>query len=297
MPLTLDPDKGHIIEDEFRSFLASLEYWPGRVMLDYSLMLHQAWKPILTMLPIGEGMNFLDVGTGYGLLADELAANVGMTIVGIDIDPNYVTGAREVHERLARKGVFLPKSSVRFEEGDICAIPIADSHFEFTMVREVFQFTSDPERASSELFRVTKPSGFVCVSDNDDGLYLTYPEPSAAFSRLFAAVGTEQAGYGGDRRVGRKLSTFLRNAGFDILACSIIPEARHWTVTADDPERKFLLEQVREARGRLIASGAITEDEFDRAVADLEAEPPGEQFRFNARVVVVGRKPVGQAPS
>ncbi len=292
MALTLDAAKSTVIDAVFKEYRQTIDYWPGQVMLDYSLMLHQAWRPLLPMLPIGAGIRMLDVGTGYGLLAAELAANIPISINGVDIDPHYVAGAREICASLSHQGVFVPGSGLSFEVGDISALAFGDAEFELTMVREVYQFIADPEQATRELLRVTKPTGFVCVSDNDDGFYLAYPEPSEAFRRLHRAVDAEQSAYG-DRHVGRKLSTYLSQAGFDILAVTVMPEARHWTVTPDDPERRFLIEQVREAKDRLVKAGVIEAGEFDRLVAELESEPVGDQFRFNARVVVVGRKPAG----
>jgi len=190
-----------------------------------------------------------------------------------------------------------PGSSVTFEEGDICSLPCDDESFDFVMVREVHQFVADPQKATDEVFRVTRPQGFACVSDNDDGLYLTYPGPSDALAELWSAVQAEQSSYGGDRQVGRKLSTFMSRSGFEVLAVSVIPEARHFQATSDDPERKFLIEQAREAKERLLRAGAISESRLDELIEAIEAEPPTERFRFNARVVVMGRRPEGTGRS
>ncbi len=290
MPFNIDPAKSQIIDTHFQEFLKETDYWQGKVLLDYSLMMHQAWRPILPLLPLGDDITVGDIGTGYGLLAAELAANLRLCVHGIDLDETYVDGARELSRRLGKQDIFQPGSSLEFQTGNICSIPCPDSSFEFTMVREVFQFVDDLELATSEIRRVTKPTGFVCVSDNDDGLFLSYPEPSEAFRRIHKAIEEEQASYGGDRKVGRKISTLLAQGGFSILAVSVIPEARHWTVTPQDPESTFMIHQIREAKERLVAARVIGADEFDDLVGELEREPTREQFRFNARVVVVGRK-------
>ena len=291
MVFTLDSAKSETIDRYFRDYLAETPYWPGKVLLDYSLGLHQAWRSTIPLLPIGEGMRLLDVGTGYGLLADELIANLRLTILGIDIDPQYVDGARDLHAALSKEGVFISGSKASFEEGDICDLPCPDASFEFIMVREVYQFIADTDKATSELMRATVPGGFVCVSDNDDGFFITYPESSEAFRSIHQAVDREQNSYGGDRQVGRKLSTMLSQGGFDILAVSAMPESRHWTVTADDPERLFLIEQMKEAKARVVACGAANVEDYDRWLSEFEEEQMGERFRFNARILVVGRKP------
>ncbi len=288
---SLDDAKSEKIDAAFRSFMQETNYWQGKVLLDYSLMMHKAWRPVLPMLPLAADISVLDVGTGYGLLIDELAANLSVALYGIDIDAKYIQGARALSETLAAQDIFESGSQIEFEVGDICSIPYPDSMFEFTMVREVFQFVDDIDKATEEIKRVTKPTGFVCVSDNDDGLFLSYPEPTEAFKKLHQAIEKEQSSYGGDRKVGRKISTILSNHGFEILAVNVIPEARHWKVTPQDPERFFLLEQLREAKERLVSSNALSSSEYDALLRQVESEPPSEQFRFNARVLVIGRKP------
>ena len=70
-----------------------------------------------------------------------------------------------------------------------------------------------------------------------------------------------------------------------------IPEARHWLESSDDPERVFVLGQMKEARARVIEDRQLTADEFDSLIRKIEAEPAVERFRFNARIVVMGQRP------
>jgi hypothetical protein len=135
------------------------------------------------------------------------------------------------------------------------------------------------------------------LSDTDDQLYITWPPPSPAKERLVGAFTTLHNERGGDRQTGRKLSTYLSQAGFLIDSIVVLPEAQHRVVDARDTELSLILAQLRAARDRITSSGALTESEFDTEIAALAAEPAHEEFRMNARVIVLARKPATTAPA
>ena len=81
--------------------------------------------------------------------------------------------------------------------GDVCGLDSVDASFDLVFIREVLQFLPDPVHALRELFRVLKPGGYVCVSDMDDGLRITWPPPSPALERLVDVVsGSPTRGWG-----------------------------------------------------------------------------------------------------
>ena len=232
-------------------------------------------------------------GRGSGSLPLELAANLPVTVHGIDIDARFVAHARELYRRLHGRGYFAEGAVVRFSEGDVHALQVPDNSVDFLFVRELLQFLPDPLAAASELFRVVRPGGFACVSDIDDDLYITWPPPSPAQDRLVGAFRTAHHERGGDRHVGRKLSTYLRQSGFNINSMVVCPEAQHRVVDEHDVERSLILAQLRAARDRLTRSQLLTAAEFDADLAELASEPAYEQFRMNARIVVLARKAAG----
>jgi hypothetical protein len=138
---------------------------------------------------------------------------------------------------------------------------------------------------------VVKPRGYACVSDTDDQLHITWPAHSAALARLVDAVAQIQYARGGDRQCGRKLSTYLRQVGFDIASIVVLPEAQHRIVDGGDGERSLVLEQLRSARPRVLETGTMTPESFDADLATLESENPKEEFRMNARIIVLAQKP------
>jgi hypothetical protein len=79
------------------------------------------------------------------------------------------------------------------------------------------------------------------VSDTDDQLHMTWPAPSPSLARLVGAVSAIQYSRGGDRQCGRKLSTYLRQVGFDITSVVVLPEAQHRVVDTHDGEQSLVL--------------------------------------------------------
>src|SRR5580658_7948239 len=66
------------------------------VTLAYTHSLHRMWRTALRMLPVPEGSSVLDVGSGLGILAFELAANLRLHVQGVDIDPRFVKHSTEL---------------------------------------------------------------------------------------------------------------------------------------------------------------------------------------------------------
>jgi len=261
------------------------------VMLGYTHSLHRLWRPVLRMLPVQPGSSVLDVGSGLGILAFELAANVPVDVEGVDIEPSFVEHSKTLLDRLVGLGLFAEAKRIGFSAGDISGLEFADGSFDFVFVREVLQFVPEPGQAVAELFRVLRPGGLLCISDMDDQLRITWPPASPAMERLVTAVTDVQRGRGGDRHVGRKLTSYLRAGGFDINSLLVLPEAQHRVVDANDNERALIIEQVRAARAQVLEAGAVDADHFDADLAALEQEAPFEEFRTSARIIVLGQRP------
>jgi ubiquinone/menaquinone biosynthesis C-methylase UbiE len=292
----LDPAKQALLDDELATYAAEIRLDPTEeasvVTLAYTHGLHGPWRQVVRMLPVRPEWTVLDVGSGLGILSFELAGNSAVTVTGIDIDARFVAHADQLRRRLHSRGYFADGAQVRFSEGDIHALNAADDSVDLLFLREVLQFVPDPLTATHELFRVVRPGQFACVGDIDDQLYMTWPPPSASQERLVQAFRTLHAQRGGDRQVGRKISTYLSQAGFLIDSIVVLPEAQHRVVDASDAERALVLAQLRAARDGILGSGSMTGPEFDADIAALSSEPAREEFRMTARVIVLARKPI-----
>lgn len=150
------------------------------------------------------GLSVLDVGCGPGTITRDLALRVHPgAVVGIDREEAPLGDAR-----LLAAGV----EGLRFELGDVYAIPAADASFDLVHAHQVLQHLTDPISALREMGRVCRPGGLVAARDVDFSTMTWYPsEPAlddwlALYQRVARANGAEPD-------AGRRLADWARRAG------------------------------------------------------------------------------------
>ena len=99
----------------------------------------------------------LEVAPGPGYFAIELAKLGGYRVTGLDISRSFVEIARH---NAAETGV-----DVDFRQGNVSAMPFADSSFDFLLCRAAFKNFSDPDGALAEMYRVLKAGGRALIID------------------------------------------------------------------------------------------------------------------------------------
>jgi len=139
--------------------------------------LHRHWRTRAADLTgLHAGDRALDVATGTGDLAFELAGRVGATgeVVGCDFSEAMLTHARG-------KAAARPSAPVRFEWADALQLPYADDSFDAATVGFGVRNFTDIPRGLRELARVVRPGGRVVV------LEITTPTkpPLSFFYRLW----------------------------------------------------------------------------------------------------------------
>jgi SAM-dependent methyltransferase len=107
-------------------------------------------------LSLTPGENVLDVACGGGNLALPAAAR-GARVTGIDIAPNLVDAARAASAAAAL--------DIRFDVGNAEALPYEDGAFDTVISMFGVMFAARPERALSELVRVTRPAGRIVLAN------------------------------------------------------------------------------------------------------------------------------------
>jgi demethylmenaquinone methyltransferase / 2-methoxy-6-polyprenyl-1,4-benzoquinol methylase len=113
--------------------------------------LHHAWRRRAADLArVGAGSRALDVATGTGDLAIELASR-GAAVTGVDFSPAMLDVARG------------KAPDIDFEEGDALAMRFADGEFDAATVGFGARNFADLDKGLRELARVTKPGGRVVV--------------------------------------------------------------------------------------------------------------------------------------
>lgn len=120
----------------------------------------RAKRIITLLLDLRAGLTVLDVGSGTGADAIEIANAVGPTgrVVGLDASQDMIAEARH---RAA--------GSVEFVHGDAHSLDFPDASFDRVRAERMLIHLADPETAVREIIRVTKPGGLVVASDIDGG--------------------------------------------------------------------------------------------------------------------------------
>jgi demethylmenaquinone methyltransferase/2-methoxy-6-polyprenyl-1,4-benzoquinol methylase len=135
--------------------------------------LHHQWRRRAADLArIGPGARVLDVATGTGDLAFELAGRVGASgsVVGADFSEQMLTIARR---KAAARGAApggagaigeaSPASIVRFQQANALALPFGDDEFDAATVGFGVRNFSDLDQGLGELARVVRPGGRVVI--------------------------------------------------------------------------------------------------------------------------------------
>src|SRR3954451_24656736 len=131
--------------------------------------LHHRWRSrAADLAAVGPGSRVLDVATGTGDLAIELAGR-GCEVVGSDFSEGMLERARAKAPEL------------RWEQGDALGLPYADDEFDAVTVGFGARNFSDLDRGLSEMTRVVRPGGRVVV------LEITTPQrpPLSTFFRVW----------------------------------------------------------------------------------------------------------------
>jgi arsenite methyltransferase len=167
---------------------------------------------VLRALELKEGERVLDIGSGPGLLVNEMADLVGRNgrVCGIDISEDMLTISRK---RCA------DQPWTEFQRGDATKLPYGDDSFDAAVSTQVYEYVADIPTALAEVYRVIRPGGRVVVLDTDYDSLVIHTENQARMERVLSAWNEHFVHAG----LPRTLSWQLRNAGFTVRQRDAIP--------------------------------------------------------------------------
>ena len=112
------------------------------------------------MEPIAPGASVADIGSGAGMDCLLAARRVGKNghVVGVDMTDAML-------ERARKAAAEADVSHVRFEKGDISALPLEDESIDVVISNGVFNLAPDKTTVFSEVYRVVRPGGRVQFAD------------------------------------------------------------------------------------------------------------------------------------
>ena len=105
----------------------------------------------------------VDVGTGTGFVAAGLAPRA-RRVIALDNSPRMLAVAGE---NLNRLGV----DNVELREADLATLPLADDSVDAAVANMVLHHAQDPAAMLAEMARVTRPGGWVGITDEVEHPY------------------------------------------------------------------------------------------------------------------------------
>ena len=176
-------------------------------------------------------LSVLDVGCGTGAILPEMDALSPAQIFGLDIDLEHLRMAQQVFPECGLIG------------SDVHYLPFKTNSFDLVTCHYFLMWVGNPERALSELHRITKPGGsVVAFAEPDYGGRIDYPPQ---FIRIKDYQISSLLNAGADPRMGRKLKVLFSSGGFTDLEYGVyqgswqgdISEQEfesEWKILADD---------------------------------------------------------------
>ena len=119
----------------------------------------------------------LECACGTGIMTRVFAPKAGR-VIATDVAPKMLKRATKKLKDM---------DHVLFEEADITDLRFGDNSFDITIAANVIHLVDDPQKAASELMRVTKPRGLVIVPT-----YITQEKKTAKLAvRLLELIGAD----------------------------------------------------------------------------------------------------------
>jgi arsenite methyltransferase len=169
-------------------------------------------RQVLKALDLRTGEQVLDIGSGPGLLAYEMALSVeqGGRVCGIDTSEDMLAMSRK---RCA------DKPWTEFKKADAAELPYADDSFDAAVSTQVYEYVADIPAALTELYRVMRPGGRVLIMDTDYGSLVIHTKDQVHMERILSTWNEHFV----HATLPRILSRQLRQAGFTIRQRDVIP--------------------------------------------------------------------------
>jgi ubiquinone/menaquinone biosynthesis C-methylase UbiE len=230
-------------------------------------------RPFIEFLELEETSFVLEVGSGLGILAQEVARVVTKgEVYGVEYSP----------EQLGQAKVSVP--NLRLMQGDAHQLEFEDGRFDVVYCRYVLEHVAHPAQVLREMRRVLKPGGRVFVQENNILVNVFYPE-CPRFDAVWRQFAVLQEKLGGDALIGKKLLPLLKEAGFEEIRLSIQPEIHHSGRQTFRPWIENLIGNIESAAAALETHQLATVEEIrqaiDEARALLERDDAGGFFYWN----------------
>jgi ubiquinone/menaquinone biosynthesis C-methylase UbiE len=169
-------------------------------------------RQVLKALNLRAGEQVLDIGSGPGLLASEMALSVGQDgrVCGIDTSEDMLAISRTRCADI---------SWTEFQKADAAQLPYPDKYFDAAVSTQVYEYVADIPAVLTELYRVMRQGSRVLIMDTDYGSLVIHTKDQIRMDRILSAWNEHFV----HATLPRTLSRQLREAGFKIREREVIP--------------------------------------------------------------------------
>jgi ubiquinone/menaquinone biosynthesis C-methylase UbiE len=230
---------------------------------------------IQNLLDLQPGEDVLDIGSGPGFLAVEMAVRVGASGSVHGIEPS-----EQMRGVAARRRLGDPAAPVTFGGGDAVALPFADASFDVATATQVYEYVADMPAALAEAHRVLRPRGRLLILDTDWDSIVWHSSDPARMQRVLAAWDDHLA----DPHLPRRLGRLLVGAGFTVTHVGVLPLLN--TDYCEDVYSHGLIDFVT---GFVPGRGGVTDDDVRAWADDLRGLGPDYFFSLNRYVFLATR--------
>lgn len=136
---------------------------------------------MMSLVDTGSANLVLEVGSGHGVTARQLAGRIGGRIVATNYAPNHNEVAIA---NTARAGL---EHCISHGLADYHALPFFDNMFDLYWCQESFVHSTDKKRLMKEAYRVLAPGGKIIFSDQTTNRKQCLPEDSERIARRHGA--------------------------------------------------------------------------------------------------------------
>jgi arsenite methyltransferase len=218
---------------------------------------------ILDALDLRPGERVIDIGTGPGFLAREMASLVGPAgaIVGLDTSEPMLDLARS-------RCSGIPWIDLR--QGDASDLPVADASFDVAVSIQVFEYVADVMKPISQMRRSLRPGGRAVVVSTDWHSFIWHSRDKERMDKILTAFIEHCA----IPDLPRTLSTKLKQAGFTVQEPRVIVQFNPAFLPAS-----FSYQLVPIVKSFVPGRNGVTEAEAQAWAAELhELGERGEYF-------------------
>lgn len=235
----------------------------------------------ISFLDVHSGERVLEIGSGLGLLARDVAMLTGAQVTGIEISEDQLRIAKKLTDNVA------------WVHGDAHQLPFEDSCFNVVYCRYILEHVADPMQVMREASRVLKPGGRFFNQENNNAVHQTWPD-CPAFEHAWKVFEHLQTDLGGDALIGKKLYAMAYDSGLEDIQISLQPEIHGYLEPGYSIWVKNLVALLMGAKSHIVADKYLSMEQFDLAKAELESllsNPSGSVYFYWNRVRA--RKKVG----